>query len=287
MKNKYGKVFRELRKSKSYSLEYVSEGVSSVSLLSKFERGEVDISFTKLLSLLNKIHISLYEFELAANNYKSIPIETLMSQLKLNYESNNIGAIKLLMSKEISKYENNTKLIHHKLNSIMINSILDDLNNTQTLSDNDKSILMDYLFSLDNWTYYEIILYSNSLNSLNISSIKLLSKELLQKTMLLSNNLRYRKLLLETLINTCILLLEQKLFTDFLFFYNATINFNLLESELYERTILYYLDGYYTYCCDKNNLGLLQMEKAISTFSMLNCTNLEINFTTHLKQINL
>ncbi|WCG23424.1 helix-turn-helix transcriptional regulator [Vagococcus lutrae] len=44
MRKNSGEIFKELRISKQYTLADVAKDIASVSLLSKFERGEVDIS---------------------------------------------------------------------------------------------------------------------------------------------------------------------------------------------------------------------------------------------------
>ncbi|MDT2807757.1 Rgg/GadR/MutR family transcriptional regulator [Vagococcus lutrae] len=284
MRKNSGEIFKELRISKQYTLADVAKDIASVSLLSKFERGEVDISFNKLSLLLKKINVSLYEFDLIANNYHSFHIEYLISKLKINYHTKNIGVLEMMMLEEKKMFEEN-KLQFHNLNSIMISSVLNELEYKKKVPNKDIEILMDYLFSSEQWMYYEIVLYSNSLNSIPIDSILLLSKELLNKSKLLSNNLRYRKLIIETLINTCIVLLEKNKMSDYLFFYNSIVNLNLLEEEMYEKTILLYLNGWHEYKMSNTQLGLIKMKDAIFIFNKLGCDNLEFNFNKHFINI--
>ncbi|WKF84130.1 helix-turn-helix domain-containing protein [Lacticaseibacillus pantheris] len=64
----FGYTYRELRRAKGYSLKAASGAEVSVQFLSQFERGESQISFERLDSLLRNIHVSLSEFVAAAGS---------------------------------------------------------------------------------------------------------------------------------------------------------------------------------------------------------------------------
>ena len=51
-----GEVFKELRKSRNVSLQEATGGEFTYSMLSKFERGEADLSSMKLITALDNIH---------------------------------------------------------------------------------------------------------------------------------------------------------------------------------------------------------------------------------------
>ena len=67
MKN-YGNALRSIRESKNMSLESLSDSTVSKSSLSKFERGQIDLTFKKLIGVLNRLNVSFSEFDLIANN---------------------------------------------------------------------------------------------------------------------------------------------------------------------------------------------------------------------------
>ena len=54
-----GEVFKELRKSRNISLQEATGGEFTYSMLSKFERGEADLSSMKLITALDNIHSDL------------------------------------------------------------------------------------------------------------------------------------------------------------------------------------------------------------------------------------
>ena len=57
-----GEVFKELRKSRNVSLQEATGGEFTYSMLSKFERGEADLSSMKLITAVDNIHSDLNEF---------------------------------------------------------------------------------------------------------------------------------------------------------------------------------------------------------------------------------
>lgn len=58
----WGKLFRKLRKDRHLTLQEVADNVNSVSFISKFEKGDSQISFNRLIHLLGKINFSVEEF---------------------------------------------------------------------------------------------------------------------------------------------------------------------------------------------------------------------------------
>ena len=58
----WGKLFRKLRKDRHLTLQEVADNFNSVSFISKFEKGDSQISFNRLIHLLGKINFSVEEF---------------------------------------------------------------------------------------------------------------------------------------------------------------------------------------------------------------------------------
>lgn len=66
----YGPIFKEFRINRGFSLKQIACDDLSISQLSRFERGESNISLNKFLLALQTIQLSLDEFMNRANNYK-------------------------------------------------------------------------------------------------------------------------------------------------------------------------------------------------------------------------
>ena len=62
MKSHLGKTLRKVRQGKQISLCSVADEHLSKSQISRFERGESEISCIRLINILDKLHITLDEF---------------------------------------------------------------------------------------------------------------------------------------------------------------------------------------------------------------------------------
>ncbi|SJZ55046.1 Helix-turn-helix domain-containing protein [Pilibacter termitis] len=65
-----GELFRELRESRNLSMKSVVGTEMSIAQLSKFERGESEITLSKFYFIIERIGITIEEFELVAQGYK-------------------------------------------------------------------------------------------------------------------------------------------------------------------------------------------------------------------------
>ena len=91
-----GQVFKNLRTNRHISLKQISNERVSAAQISRFERGESDISLEKFLIALSNMHIEVSEFMDAVNNYQRTEQIRFMSALiPLEYERNIAGFQKM------------------------------------------------------------------------------------------------------------------------------------------------------------------------------------------------
>ena len=57
-----GKVFRDFRTNRNVSLKQIADEAVSASQISRFERGESDISLSRFLRVLDNMHVEMNEF---------------------------------------------------------------------------------------------------------------------------------------------------------------------------------------------------------------------------------
>ena len=82
-----GNTLRELRINRHMSLKEAAGADMSLSQLSRFERGESDISLCKFLSVIDRLQIEVKEFMDAAMDYqKTEHIKLMSSLIELEYE---------------------------------------------------------------------------------------------------------------------------------------------------------------------------------------------------------
>lgn len=176
--NHIGTLFNNLRKNKKMSLKDVSGDLISLSFISKFERGESEISLARFLLLLNNLNVTIDEFHHLYQYEYPNEIEDLMTKVSINFSKRDISGFKEILTEENEKYQSTGKK-RYLYNSIMLKTFIADLTNTP-MDKEDITTLTDFLFGTEYWSKYELLLLGNSMPSINIDSLNLLLKELLK-----------------------------------------------------------------------------------------------------------
>lgn len=285
MMNNIGEIFKKLRTDKKYSLKKVSEGILSISLLSKFERGDSEITISKFFLLLKRLNISLEEFGFILNGYKEADIHINMKEINQAYLNNNISFLIHLENQALENWEK-TNNIAYKLSSIMIKSIAYDLDKNILLTQKDIDFFVDYLFKIDNWNLFEIILFGNSMHILKKETAIILSKEMLKKTFLYLDNKKVKEELLRVIINTIIFCLEKKELDSVPLFIMSVEK--ILEDNTtyyFEKTKLHYLKGIYNLLTNNTENGKKMCEEALSVMKLLDKKSLSYNHEHYMNEI--
>ncbi len=85
-----GEVFKQIRIGKKLSLKEVSGDYLSVSFLSKFERGQSEISLSRFLMLLENLDISIEEFYKLATYENPNENDQLIDKVSKAFYNNNL-----------------------------------------------------------------------------------------------------------------------------------------------------------------------------------------------------
>lgn len=101
----YGVTLRQFRKQKGYTLAELAKGIVSVSFLSKFERGESEISLSHFHRMLEKMALSFEEFFFIHNHYVQDDLELFFNSADDAYHSRDLGTLNELKVSEKRKWE--------------------------------------------------------------------------------------------------------------------------------------------------------------------------------------
>lgn len=279
MKSKLGITLRKVRKGKQISLCSVADEQLSKSQISRFERGESEISCIRLINILDKLHITLDEFLILHNeDYTNAELfANLVQYIRKQYSSHNIKNIAALLSDSS----------HYTLNSFdktMIKSILHTMDSSIIPSNKELLQLTDYLFKVEKWGYYEITLLGNCVRTINYNSYFLLTKEILNNYIYSSLNKTNKRIVTQLAINCLILSVDKEEFS------NCTCLITeikaLLDNELnfYEQTVFLYATGYFEF---KRHLdsGIEKMKQAIQVLDILGENKLKLHYTSHFDKL--
>lgn len=281
MKSKLGITLRKVRKGKQISLCSVADEHLSKSQISRFERGESEISCIRLINILDKLHITLDEFLVLHNeDYTNAELfANLVQYIRKQYSSHNIKNIAALLSDSS----------HYTLNSFektMIKSILHTMDSSIIPSNKELLQLTDYLFKVEKWGYYEITLLGNCVRTINYNSYFLLTKEMLNNYIYSSLNKTNKRIVTQLAINCLILSVDKEEFSNCTCLITEIKALLDLDNELnfYEQTVFLYATGYFEF---KRHLdsGIEKMKQAIQVLDILGEDKLKLHYTSHFDKL--
>ncbi|VMB84772.1 Positive transcriptional regulator, MutR family [Streptococcus pneumoniae] len=279
MKSKLGITLRKVRKGKQISLCSVADEHLSKSQISRFERGESEISCIRLINILDKLHITLDEFLVLHNeDYTNTELfANLVQYIRKQYSSQNIKNIAALLADSS----------HYTLNSFektMIKSILHTMDSSIIPSNKELLQLTNYLFKVEKWGYYEITLLGNCVRTINYNSYFLLTKEMLNNYIYSSLNKTNKRIVTQLAINCLILSVDKKEFSNCTYLISEIKA--LLDNELnfYEQTVFLYATGYFEFKRHSDS-GIEKMKQAIQVLDILGEDKLNLHYTSHFDKL--
>lgn len=258
-----GEVFKELRKSRNVSLQEATGGEFTYSMLSKFERGEADLSSMKLITALDNIHSDLNEFMYLVRGFSQKKVLAFQENLWELYDREGIDSLHSLYEETTQKYRLNGEK-SYLLQMIRIKSLLVFFDSEIRATDEELTFLYDYFFTIDIWGNYELELFSTISTLFPLPLYFKYSREMLQKTDLLGS-LPSNKVGIDTiLINGLFKAIEEKdkLKADYFVF--QIEKRELPESQAYLKIIYMIAKGYYDTIFKVENKGLEKIQRGIT-----------------------
>lgn len=258
-----GEVFKELRKSRNVSLQEATGGEFTYSMLSKFERGEADLSSMKLITALDNIHSDLNEFMYLVRGFSQKKVLAFQENLWDLYDREGIDSLHSLYDDTTQKYRLSGEK-SYLLQMIRIKSLLVFFDSEIRATDEELTFLYDYFFTIDIWGNYELELFSTISPLFPLPLYFKYSREMLQKTDLLGS-LPSNKVGIDTiLMNGLFKAIEEKdkLKADYFIF--QIEKRDLPESQAYLKIIYMIAKGYYDTSFKVENKGLEKIQRGIT-----------------------
>ena len=279
MKSKLGVTLRKVRKGKQISLCSVADEHLSKSQISRFERGESEISCIRLINILDKLHVTLDEFLILHDDdyTNSESFANLVQYIRKQYSSQSIDNIACLLS-------DTTNYTLDPLEKTMVKSILHTMDSRIIPSDEELLQLTDYLFKVEKWGYYEIIIFGNCARTINYNSYFLLTKELLKNYIYSSLNKTNKRMVTQLAINCLILSIDEEKFSNCSYLISEIKTLLDNEFNFYEQTVFLYATGYYEFRRQLSS-GIEKMKQAIQVFDILGEDKLKLHYTDHFNKL--
>lgn len=280
---KYGKIFKKFRESRGLSLKDVAKSGLSSSHLSRFEHDEADLTISKFLLALDAIHMPIEEFVYAVRDFRRDDFNELLEKIRYLVSKCDIDGMKKLLISQIEKKDK--KEPFDSFNTILLKIRLQDLLEEILVTDQEIGIISDYLFSVEYWGYYELLLFMNTIDVLNHKTMMVLAKEMCHRSEFYREIPNNRRLLATMLLNAYITCIERNELMDALYFEKQLKYCNFSETEMYEKLVLHYTKNLYDLKKNNNRYAVLEMRKCIATMKLVDSNQTALKFENHLQKV--
>lgn len=265
--NILGNHLKSLRKDKGLTLKQISSGIATPQMISKFERGEANITVDKFFALMNRLNASHEDLLIIYSLFQ--PAQwSVMKIISDAILTKNADAFQDLYDKEggLFKKDGNVRHLH---NQILAQSHFNQICGINQ-SEEELQIIKRYLFNIDNWGYYEVSLFNNFLKYLDIRTVKHLYPIMVKKSHKYARFSKYRSDFVHLLLNIVLKLIENKEYKAIPKILNQIEELIKNTALLYENTRLNYLKGLYLIATGEVDKGKQLSEEAIEILRKLN-----------------
>lgn len=238
---KVGEVVRNIRLSKKLKSKNVYYGILTRPASSRFERGLSDTTTEKLFKILANLNISLDEFYFIYNDYKMDSSISFMDEYSQSFYLNDLEALEKLRHDTELKYKltNQTKQLHYSvLCDLTISYLTDGQYNLESLN-----ILKQYLLECEEWGYYELVLFTNSLDFFSVELIWVLYKRTKKKLEKFSKLRRYSNEVFSLVTNILVVFISKNDIDKCSFFCNELKDsISETNNKMYEKVMINFFE---------------------------------------------
>ena len=126
--------------------------------------------------ILDEINMPIDEFMYAVHDFHRDELNEILSKVRHFVSNHDIEGLKKLLYSQMESKTKREKFYH--INTILLKIRLQDLSGESYYTKQDLTDLTDYLFSVEYWGYYELLIFANTLDVLNHETLMVLAKEM-------------------------------------------------------------------------------------------------------------
>ncbi|GAB2025045.1 Rgg/GadR/MutR family transcriptional regulator [Lactovum odontotermitis] len=272
-----GAVFNLLRKSRKLTQTEAAKGVMSATELSSFENGKVMPGADKVFRLLSNINVTLLEFQDEYNTYLGKSDILLYDDAAISnaYFSQDFGKLETILEEIKNQIKHAPDILKYKLDKGKVEAIMEVINPSFQVPQEDKELIKDYLLRLKSWRLYDLLLFDHCLNFFEFGSFLKIIDRLTKFTGKNLNIPSVKRAFIQTCltaIDTCILQKYYPLAEELVEFLT---NFRSSDYNMYENLTLKYNKvklGYLTGKIKKSS-AFNEMNKCRDALLFCDCPN--------------
>ncbi|MFZ2539989.1 MAG: helix-turn-helix domain-containing protein [Oscillospiraceae bacterium] len=261
-----GEVIGAIRKNKNLKSKDVYKGILSRPAISRFEKGQSDTTAEKFLQILHNLNLSLEEFHFLYDGNKASTDAMMISAYSEAYYSKDIPRLAALEEEARNHFDETFQIryLHHASIIHLLRCNLSEL----PFPHKEFAIIKDYLFHCESWHYYELVLFTNSLDFFPEDVLDAVYARAKEKMTKFNQIKRYKNELFSLISNILVLQLENNNIEKSLFYYaDLEKTVSASDNRMYEHTMLLFF---------KELIAIMQHQKdaqkltdIIQTFKLL------------------
>lgn len=263
-----GQVIKKIRTNKNITQQSLANAIGMTRpYIARIESGKNSISSDKLTEILDFFNVSYNEFFYIKNDYNITSKMDDYNHILNLYYGKKIEEISKIKREVKKKYEENGDIFLRHL-YILCHCMENDLDVNKIKKEYIEEIT-DYLLSIDDWCYYELVVLNNFLFLFSPATALLMSKSLLKYAE------KYKKLNSDTKILSFLLfnLLELSIknndFESARMLLNATKTYTTKNTEFFELTLSLFYEGMLNIIDDSILEGIEKCNKSLDIFKTL------------------
>lgn len=235
-----GEIIRYIRLSKNLKLNSVYRDILSRPAIVKFEKGLSDTTTEKLFIILENLNISLEEFYYFLDKHQVEEEDLFFNYYFEAFNSGDEEKLSSLEKKFSEKFyqTNKIKYLHYAaLVDLTISYISLEKPNKKS-----QQIIIDYLLRCENWGYYELILFTNSLDFFSEELILILYKRAKKKLLFFSKLRKFNNEIFTLIINSLVFFIERNNIQRSKYFLKElTLNISKTNNRMYEKSMIIFI----------------------------------------------
>lgn len=256
---KIGEILQKYRLNMGLTLSEMAADIVSTSYYSKVEKGKHRISAEDLFNILNAHSISLGTFlnELTEEGDK---LNRIQQKILAYYYERDAEAIKSIIEKLDSDNEDEQMTI------ALATSCLYSLDDTVVISEDNIRLIKEKIFSLPNWNYFKLSLYTNSNSIYDIETNRLIIRSILSKD-ISEYKSNEQEAIIAILLNFVDDLIEKKELTDAeIYLQKVEEILSPLPELFFYHVLMYFYKNIMNYLTSKNSSYIKKCEETIALY---------------------
>lgn len=234
-----GKLVRAIRLNKKLKAKDVYTDILTRPASIRFERGESDTTTERLFLILQRLNISLDEFYFLYYSSRENPLFQILEELVRVHKLSDGESLLILERGFSAQYEKTSYLgyLHYACIARLLATTYVEL----PYPKKQVEIILDYLFQIQSWNYYELVLFNNALDFIPSEMVDTVYSKVRTKMQGVKEMRRYKNELFTLISNILVVRIEAGDVKGCLVYWQELReNIAVDNTRMYETTMVYF-----------------------------------------------